>query len=317
MSRFTRFMFVMAALLLMTSSAFAYDVRYETLGGVPYWKDAGDVNMWYGEIANYGDMVWMNFDGFFGNELNLAKNEDTFGTYFLSIGGDVGEKVGLGYGYSLDVVTLGFFFQMYENNADDKSVYDFGAGLDYDMDETNIDFSFMYGKSGDDSDMGFGVRAFYPWKDGVEVIPAFMYESASFGDNEASGMAFGLGFAYTVNDDNTLILGFDYMKETATIASVDYEDTVMPGFYLGMEHDVNDWLTVRASGYKAWLEDIDGDADPVETFPFTFTFGFGIHLGDFDLDVMYDESQIFDTFNWFMGGPDGLGVTALQIKYYF
>ena len=318
MSRFTRLMFVMAALLLITSSASAYDVRAMTLGNVPYWKDAGDVNTWYGEIANYGDMVWINFDGVLdGSELNLAKNEDTFGTYFLSIGSDAGEKVGLGYGYALDVATLGLFFQMYENNAADESVFDFGAGLDYDMGDTNVDFTFLYHKSGDDNTMSFGTRAFYPWKDGVELIPAFMFETASFGDDSATGMGFGLGFAYTVNDDNTLILGFDYKKDSVTIADVDTDETTMPGFYVGMEHDVNDWLTLRTSGYKAWFEEVVGSADPINTYPFMFTFGFGIHLGDFDLDVAYDESQLFDTFNWFMGGPDGLGVYALQIKYYF
>jgi hypothetical protein len=33
--------------------------------------------------------------------------------------------------------------------------------------------------------------------------------------------------------------------------------------------------------------------------------------------VAYDESTIFDSFNWFMGGDADLGVTALQIKYFF
>jgi len=308
-------MFVMAALLLITSSASAYDVRSTTLGGVPYWEDAGDVNTWFGEIANYGDMIWINFAGLDGNEFNLAKNEDTFGTYFLSIGGDAGEKVGLGYGYSLDVVTLGFFFQMFEGVGDDgeDSKYDFGAGLDYDMGDTNIDFTFMMGKEGDDGDMGFGARAFYPWKDGVELIPAFGYESATDGDDDANAMFMGLGFAYTVNDDNSLILGFDYMKETENIGDDEFTDTTMPGFYVGLETDVNDWLTLRTSGKKSWIK----DQDDAEEYPFAFMFGFGVHLGDFDLDFAFDETRILDTFNWFLGGPDGHGVYAVQIKYYF
>ena len=316
MSRFTRLMFVMGVLLLMSSSAFAYDVRMMTLGGAPYWKDAGDVNVWYGEIANYSDMVWVNFAGFTGNEFNLTKSEDSFGTYFLSIGGDVGEKVGLGYGYDLEMVTVGVFFQMYENNADDESVYDFGAGLDYDMgDATNIDFTFLMGKDGDDSSMGFDARAFYAWKDGVDLIPAFMYSKDTVADIEATMMMFGLGFAYTVNEDNSLILGFEYDK--VTTADGDIETTSMPGFYVGLEHDVSDWLTLRTSGYKFWNTLAVTGADDVESFPFFFTFGFGIHLGDFDLDVAYDESTIFDSFNWFMGGDADLGVTALQIKYFF
>lgn len=327
-------MFVMGVLLLMSSTAFANDVRMMTLGDVPYWKDAGDVDTWFGDIANYGDIVWINFMGLNANEFNLTKTEDTFGTYFISIGGDAypymnaggddlfySEKVALGYGYALEAATIGVYFQMYESmDLDDDpadfeaSVYDFGAGVDYDLgDATNVDFTFMYGKMGDDSDMGFGVRAFYNWKDGVELIPAFMYNSISMGDDSANGMMFGLGFAYTVNEDNSLILGFDYMKTTWTISDVETSWTTMPGFYLGLEHDVNDWLTVRTSGKKDWVKDQDDN----ESYPFDFTFGFGIHLGDFDLDVAYDESQIFDTFNWFMGGPDGLGVYALQIKYYF
>lgn len=313
-------MFVTGILLLMSSSAYAFDVRSQTLGGVPYWKDAGDVNTWYGEIVNYGDMVWMNFNGYPNtlSELNLAKNEDTFGTYFISIGNDmdggVDEKVGLGYGYALDAVTLGFFFQMYANNAADESKYDFGAGAGYDLgDATSADFTFMYGKDGDDSDMGFGARAFYTWKDGVDLVPAFMYNNASIGDDSYTYMMFGLGFAYTVNEDNTLILGFDYVKNSQTISDVDTDQTVMPGFYVGMEHDLNDWLTVRASGRKAWVKDQDDN----ESFPFMPTFGFGIHLGDFDLDVAYDSDKLFEGFNWFMGGTRVLPVTALQVKYYF
>jgi len=321
-------MFVMAALLLITSSASAYDVRAMTLGNAPYWKDAGDVNIWYGEIANYGDMVWINFDDALdGSELNLAKNEDSFGTYFLSIGSDDGEKVGLGYGYSLDAATIGLFFQLYEKVDMDvdpdleASKYDFGAGIDYDMGDTNVDFTFMFGKTGDDSDMSFGVRAFYPWKDGVELVPAFSYAKYASGSDDVDDITnifFGLGFGYTVNDDNTLILGFEYdswkVYNPMTHAfGNDVEYTEMPAFYVGMEHDVNDWLTVRSSGEKVW----GSDQDDNNNFDFMFTFGFGIHLGDFDLDVAYHESQLFDTFNWFMGGPDGLGVYALQIKYYF
>ncbi|MDP6419089.1 MAG: hypothetical protein QGG80_06460, partial [Candidatus Krumholzibacteria bacterium] len=63
MSRFSRLMIVTGALLLMVFSASAEDVRSFTLGGAPYWKDAGDVDMWYGEIANYSDMAWVNLDG--------------------------------------------------------------------------------------------------------------------------------------------------------------------------------------------------------------------------------------------------------------
>lgn len=323
MSRFTRFVVALAALLLMIGSAGANDVRMMTLGGAPYWKDAGDVDMWYGEIANYSDMVWFNFDmgqnNTFGSGIQLAKSEDTFGTYFLGICDNAGmapSKVTLGYGYALEMVTLGVYYEMWDGGEED-TYYDLGFGMNYDLgDATNIDAAFMMGSYGEDnSAMNFGVRAFYDWKDGVTLVPVFGFGSTTVGDDEYTDMMFGLGFAYEVNDDNSLIVGFDYGKYSETVSDVDWEETTLPGFYIGLEHDVNDWLTVRAAGTKCWNKD---DSDPVvEDYPFMFDFGFGFHVGDFDLDVAYDESRLFDGFNWFLGGDQNLPVYALQAKYYF
>ena len=327
MSRFTRFVVVLAAMLLMVGSAGANDVRMATLGGAPYWQDSGDVDMWYGEIANYSDMVWFGFDGGLnGSKISLTKSEDTFGTYFLSISDNadplVPSKVALGYGYALEMATLGVYYEMWDGGEDD-TFSDMGFGIDYDLgDATNIDAAFFMGSYGDDSAMGFGVRAFYAWKDGVTLVPAFGYSTSTdaddvTGDVDETDMMFGVGFAYEVNDDNSLIVGFDYGKYTYVDddADVDYELTTMPGFYIGLEHDVNDWLTVRAAGTKGWSKD---NSDPeIESYPFLFTFGFGFHIGDFDLDISYDESDLFDGFNWFVGGDEDLPVLAMQAKYYF
>ncbi|MDP6669782.1 MAG: hypothetical protein QF492_07750 [Candidatus Krumholzibacteria bacterium] len=315
MSRFSRLMIVTGALLLMVFSASATDVRSATLGGAPYWKDAGDVDSWYGEIANYSDMAWVNFDALDGDgdpdatSLAMTKSEEGWGSFYLGIGNGAADKLTIGYGYGLEMATIGFVYDMYD--AGDDSKFDFGFGIDYDMGDTNVDLAFDYGKDVDASSMGFAFRAFYAWRDGVTAVPVFAYGTTDDGaDYTTTGMYFGLGFDYAINEDNSLVLGGNYSNWSD---SDDASSTTMPGFYAGIEHDLYDWLTVRCAGTKSW----DKDQDDTASYPFGFVFGMGLHVGDFDLDVAYREGALFDAFNWMLGGPGELGVYAVQMKYYF
>ena len=71
----------------------------------------------------------------------------------------------------------------------------------------------------------------------------FVYEALMYANLNTGEEYPWLAESYEVNDDNSLVVGFDYGKYSETVSDVDWEQTTMPGFYVGLEHDINDWLT--------------------------------------------------------------------------
>lgn len=365
MFRVSRYLMIVGVLLMMSTAAiaqpedFAYNVRLWTLSGgddfaTHYWNDSGHVTMWFGELGNYTDMLSIGFDP--GDEINaisLNKSEKSFGAYYIALQEGMYDYMGdydeynhftLGYSYAMEAMKFGVLFNrqnMSETDGDDeyKDAYNsFGLGLDYDFsDEVNIDATFAYSSyswenpadDGDGNGMMFGARAFWAYQDDITMVPVFMFRTAEWQeDYKDTDFGFGLGFDYTVNDNNHIILGAKFAQAKSEMPNGpdtdEYTTTTMPGFSVAVEHEFFDWLELRAGASKNFNKEkyspgADG-ADETEDmcYHFNYSFGAGIQVGDWAIDLELNPEALYQMGYWLHGYEDGEEpIWAIQASLFF
>ncbi len=183
-------------------------------------------------------------------------------------------------------------------------------------------------------DMNFRGRAFYDWTDMITLVPYVGFRMSEFDyvyeDEECAGwdtypmlglkgMQFNLGIAANmmVNEDNLIVFAVEPFKYTK-VEPVRYHDDfdgefsayerTLPGFILGLESDVRDWLTVR-TGCTKMLTSVGGEMDDGETTAeatwddpdFNWYLGLGFHVGDFTIDCLLDRDVPFQMGYWLTG----------------
>lgn len=254
----------------------------------------------------------------------------------------------LGYGYPFGNFDLGLVYnrQGISANLEDEtpvraeaseSWNAFGLGITYDMDdETVIDGMFSYVKGTEDdgndeedpendfesSGFGVGVRAFKVMREDLTIIPVFLFSTSTdtYGDTDyedkSTTFAGGLGFDYTINEDNDLYLFASYQQdkeedtyEVGTDTETDtYTYSAMPGIGIGVEHELTDMFTMRMGASKNWwntkIEDQTGDettTDEYKSYPWEFSFGMGIAMGDWVIDLALNQQWLYNAGYWFHG----------------
>ncbi|MBD3180469.1 MAG: hypothetical protein GF417_13350 [Candidatus Latescibacteria bacterium] len=236
--------------------------------------------------------------------------------------------------------TIGASFRMEAN----EDMY-FDIGFDYTMASRtdNLDYDYPFpcddiyeeacGEITDDPgyDMNFRGRVFYTWTDMITLVPYvgfrmsefnYAYEDEDCGDMAMmgmKGMQFDLGIAANmmVNEDNMIVFAIEPFKYTKMEPSEYHEDfdgemtgteRVLPGFVLGLESDVRDWLTVR-TGCTKMLTTMKGEEDDGEEVAevswtdtdFEWYLGLGFHVGDFTIDCLIDREVPFMMGYWLTG----------------
>jgi len=218
-------------------------------------------------------------------------------------------------------------------------------------------------------DMNLRGRVFYNWTDMITLVPyvgfrmsEFNYTTANdscnslkFGMYGLKGMEFNFGIATNmmVNEDNMIVMAielFNYTKvepseyvysEDLMPEGYSYDEEfsahkrVMPGFILGLESDVKDWLTFRTGctkmlnaygGEHTVKASMEGNAaestDELswDDAPFEWYLGLGFHVGDFTIDCLVDKSVPFSMGYWLTGneyGSEGAPIYRISALYAF
>jgi hypothetical protein len=150
----------------------------------------------------------------------------------------------------------------------------------------------------------------------------YAYENEDCGDMAMmglKGMQFDLGIAANmmVNEDNMIVFAIEPFKYTKIEPSEYHEEfegemtaseRVLPGFVLGLESDVRDWLTVR-TGCTKMLTTMTGEEDDGEEVAevswtdtdFEWYLGLGFHVGDFTIDCLINREVPFMMGYWLTG----------------
>jgi hypothetical protein len=231
------------------------------------------------------------------------------------------------------------------NSYEDHAAYTtFGASVRFDIgDKSYTDLAFnlsmasykeentSYGDIKDNAHtkMGFMGRMFYQWNETITWVPfvSFMNydfslkaDSTDYVDNywgdKGTAVTIGLGANIKVNEDNMLIFAvepFDYLKrqpsDPPSGVTVENKFTNMPVFFLALESDVRDWMTVRAGAYKGFYKDeynteASGGVKSDYTYTgayYDFFLGLGFHVGDFDIDAVLNNDLPFRLGYWLTG----------------
>ena len=239
--------------------------------------------------------------------------------------------------------TIGASFRM---EANDDLYFD--LGFDYTMASRTDNMTGPFPENVDEDacgeitedpgyDMNFRGRVFYTWTDMITLVPYVGFRMSEFDysyeDEECAGwdmypmlgmkgMQFNLGIAANmmVNEDNMIVFAIEPFKYTK-VEPVRYHDEfdgefsgyerTLPGFILGLESDVRDWLTVRTGCYKM-LTTMGGEMDDGETTSeaswddtdFEWYLGLGFHVGDFTVDCLLDRETPFQMGYWLTGMND-------------
>ena len=318
-----------------------------------FFNDSNGAWTWYGRIFRNADHVratWggSGLNGGANNSVGLIKSEEGWGAYMLHLengeAGTYGEfnRITLGYGIPVAGFDLGVIYNRQGEKAtmgdtDMSEVYNtFGLGGSWDMDDdTLIDGVFQMTMGGVDdgddntddfeySEMHFGARAFWQWRDDVALVPAFWFmtgtETIGSADDKYGFMGLGVACNYTINEDNDLWVGANYQQMTEEPDGGDKAtDTTMPGLFAAVEHELTDMFTVRMGASKNFYTESDG-ADPVTettSYPYGFTLGMGLGLGDWVIDLSLNQSWLYNFGYWVHGTPGGSPIAKIETKLWF
>ncbi len=325
------------------------------------YRNADHVRVtWWPESSAQGLGFIKSEEGYGAYMLHL---QDGYDYYDRQFGGEYNHFT-LGYGYPFGSFDLGLIYNRQgisanledpETRAEPSESYNtIGGGITYDMDdETVIDgmFMFMTGSiddgdpdtDGDWETSGFGVgaRAFKAMREDLTIIPVFMFNSytdkegvdASYYEEKGTAFAGGLGFDYTINEDNDLYLfaNFQQNKREYTYGEGDgsttdtYTDTAMPGIGVAVEHELTDMFTMRMGASKNWWNsksEVDDGTDVTtneyKDYPWEFSFGMGIAMGDWVIDLALNQQWLYSAGYWFHGYDSGQPpVAQIEAKLWF
>ncbi len=350
--------------IAVARTEFSTPVRVASLGGGDgfygnFVNDSNGAYKWVGRIHRNADHVRITWTGSENNSFGLLKGEEGYGTYMVHLQkgwtdsyrvdepADEFNHFTLGYGIPLGGMDWGLLFnrQNYTSTMGDvestEAYNTIAVGGSWDMDDiTLIDFVFqMISGSEDDgvdedpendvdySQMDMGVRAFRQVRDDLTVVPAFWFMSGedSNADMKEGFMGFGLGFDYSVNDGNDVVLGFSYQKATTEAGdpAVEQSNTTMPGVFLALESELTEMFTVRMGATKSFITydnglDADAGLEKKTTYPYGYSVGMGIGLGDWVIDLELNQAWLYDFGYWIHGVSQNQSpISKIEIKYWF
>jgi hypothetical protein len=188
---------------------------------------------------------------------------------------------------------------------------------------------------------GFNGRMFYGEKTKIVPVVNFRFGSAKADMDATSGspdvdyslmnLGLGVGLNHQIDENNLLVLGLEVFGLSSEKADIDSGNTntttitTMPGLYMGLESQINSWLTGRvgaAQVFQTTKTKVEPPSPGVSTESSDHTsdykvyFGLGIHFGDFLLDAAVNEGLFFDGPN-FVSGQNNAMANKLSLTYKF
>jgi len=215
-----------------------------------------------------------------------------------------------------------------------------GAGVRWDMSEAMYaDLAATLGLAGGDTLGGFDKnmsynfegRLFYEFTDNATLVPFIGFRAADFAlegvpatsGDKTSDVMVGASLNFDVNTNNMLVFAtemefFNYEpSKRATGDEQKFSATVLPRFYVALESDVTSWFTARVGATKTaikfTIKDTDGDEivftdprilglfDEISMDDFSWFLGGGFHVGEWDIDAVFDPSMPFRLGYWLTG----------------
>ncbi|MBP2680326.1 MAG: hypothetical protein H6Q78_189 [Candidatus Krumholzibacteriota bacterium] len=215
-----------------------------------------------------------------------------------------------------------------------------GAGVRWDISEAAYsDISVTLGLAGGDTLGGFDKnmsynlegRLFYEFTDNATLVPYIGYRAAEYSlediaptsGDKSSDLMLGASLDFDVNTNNMLVFATElefYNWEPSKKAEGDEQEfsaTVLPRFYVALESDITSWFTARVGATKTMVKmtakDEDGNevviTDPRLMFlideesmdDFMWFLGGGFHVGEWDIDAVFDPSMPFRLGYWLTG----------------
>ena len=283
-----------------------------------------------------------------GNADNLGAGAPTFddspmNKWDLAGGWELGENIALG----LSVTQSKWNAE--DTAADAKASASFmtvGAGFSWtNNDKMVFDASATFGSAGGEQTVGanktewdsstafdIAARLFYDWKDNVTVVPVAEYSQSDYSlKNSAAAIAepngdkrtdflIGVGLNMDVNQDNMLVLAFEFMNDkweaSNSAADSTYTTKYMPTVRLALETQVTSWLTTRlgAAKYLVTVESEGATGDktkatqgtpgfPGSTTPngFDWFLGCGFNVAEWTIDLELASETPFNLGYWLTG----------------
>jgi hypothetical protein len=231
-------------------------------------------------------------------------------------------------------------FQLPDGAENTLNFMTIGAGVRWDISEAAYsDIAFTLGMAGGDTLGGFDKnmsynfegRMFYEFTDNATLVPYIGYRAAEYSlediaatsGDKWSDLMLGASFDFDVNTNNMLVFATElefYNWEPSKKAEGDEQEfsaTVLPRFYVALESDITSWFTARVGANKTMVKitakDSDGD-EVIVTDPrlmylidessmedFMWFLGGGFHVGEWDIDAVFDPSMPFRLGYWMTG----------------
>ena len=221
-------------------------------------------------------------------------------------------------------------------SEEDLNFMTLGGGVRWDMsDKTYLDAAVTLGTAGGDTLGGFDsstsynleARIFWEFMDNATLVPFVAWRAADFAladvaatsGDKWSDVMLGASFDFDVNTNNMLVFATEvefYNWEPSKKATGDQEEltvNVLPRFYVALESDITSWFTARVGATKTMAKvtakDSAGD-ETVVTNPelidplfddFAWFLGGGFHIGEWDIDAVFDPAMPFRLGYWLTG----------------
>ncbi len=218
-----------------------------------------------------------------------------------------------------------------------------GAGVRWDMnDKAYTDLAITLAMAGGDtlggfdSNMAYNIegRFFWEFLDDATLVPFIHYSAADFSLEDVaassgdkwSDLMVGASLNFDVNTNNMLVFAGEvefYNWEPSKKASGDQEEfsaEALPRFYIALESDITSWFTARVGATKTMakitVKDSAGEEteftnienyasfEEISADDFAWFLGGGFHVGEWDIDAVFDPSMPFRLGYWLTGYSD-------------
>ncbi len=324
--------FVKTITILMTFCVMAFGNmdRVNALGGNPGFWPEDDANVSaFPAMVNSLDMVQVSGAGSASGAATVIWGEGT--TWGFGFDGandsDNNDWLNLMWGNGTYGATFGLGSSSQKIGDAETSSFGLDAGFGMNMDFGEVGVNFSTGSSDDGTDgdqpstlgLGFNLRRAQDVWLFDNMLVGFGMDNMTHGDHIDNDMNLNVDlFTSLPTGDGvtaTFAMGFGYWSNTMNMGGADDEDIsssmiTLPAVNLGVEADVTDWATVRfglshayvlsgAMGEDftwtgAYTPDSDDDGNMVQSSNFNWDFGLGFDYGSFTLDMVLDNTNLFN-----------------------
>jgi hypothetical protein len=156
-------------------------------------------------------------------------------------------------------------------------------------------------------------------------VPYVGYKAADFAledipatsGEKYSDFTIGSSLNFDVNTNNMLVFAADlefYKEEPSKRVSGDQQQLTaqaLPKFYVALESDITSWFTARVGATKTMAKITEKASDGTEVIytnqeffgmdDFAWFLGGGFHVGEWDIDAVFDPAMPFRLGYWLTG----------------